>query len=99
MGKLSKRRSGIDFKTIEFKDIDGGKIEIQDFYKVLANVIYRSVQSIDMLEIAMKIYKGDKVLLNRTQINEIVALMQNPQCGLVAFARLAVIQHLNGIKE
>ena len=94
MSKPSKKCPELDFGAIELINVSGEKLEVDGFNKVLADSIYKNCLSLDMLEIAMKINRGEKVELKKSQRNEIIAVMQNQNCGLVALARKGVIDFL-----
>lgn len=86
------------FSTIELKDLDGKKIE-GGLQKPLANLIYIQTKDLDLVAKALDINAGKPVELDKTEVEEIKRLIEDPQAGLAAFAKKAVLDYLDSVKE
>ncbi len=82
----------VDFTKIRLKDIDGNVAMSSDFHKTIANILYSRAKTVDFVEIAIEINKGNSVDLSSQQIEQVQALINTPIDGVqpvFAYARKA----------
>lgn len=82
----------ISFKSVEVQDLNGKDYSL-DISKTVADLIYNKSSSVDMLEIARSINKGEEVILTDELESEI---NKNVVPNLLAFA---VVGIQNKIKQ
>ena len=82
----------VDFSQIRLLDLDGKDLEgSPPAHKIVANAIYRFTSVLDLVEVAREINQGKAVELSATDLSEIEKLTNNPQCGLSAFVKKAIL--------
>ena len=68
----------VDFTKITLSDIDGNVAISSDFHKTIANLLYKYANTVDFVEIAIDINKGNPVDLSTKQIEDIRLLIKTP---------------------
>ena len=92
----------VDLTKVKTKTIDGKIIKQQkgtELYKTIANILYVKCKNLDLVEIAMKINKGQVVEMNETQIKELRQLIIAPESGIFSFARKTLCDYLDKVEE
>lgn len=87
----------VNFSKIKILDIEGKEAKTSDIHKSIARIIYNRTQNLDLVEVAMNINKGKEVELRDSEIKEIKRLVNDKQSGLLAFARKAAMDFLDGL--
>ena len=86
----------IDFTKVVLHDLAGKPLKTQsEVHKTIANTIYFTARSVDLIEVAQAVNKGQEVELSVSQIEEIKNLVNHPQATLAAFAKVAVQKYLD----
>jgi hypothetical protein len=91
--------SKYDFKKVKVKDIDGKVMPKVNVHKGLANSIYVATRNLDLVDIAMDINKGKAIELAPHQVDEIVRILRSSECPVAAFARKALLDYIEGVKN
>ncbi|KKM00003.1 hypothetical protein LCGC14_1808800 [marine sediment metagenome] len=87
----------IDFSKLQVSKLDGEPVE--DFYKDVANVIYKFTEDLDLVDIAIQINRGNIVELRDSDSQKIVRLFESNKIPMFAFARKAVIDFVTLQKQ
>lgn len=87
-----------DFSKITLVDLDGKEIK-DPAYKIIANILYRSARTLDLVETARQINRGEVVELDKSEIQEIKDLMANPQSGVFAFTQKAIFDYVELVQK
>lgn len=82
-----------DFTKIKIFDMKDEPID--DFYKVLARVIFIHTQNLDLVEIARAINKGEPVELRDSDWDEIKRIVNSREANIFAFARKATLDFID----
>jgi len=86
----------IDFTKVVLRDIAGKPVKGQtDIHKTIANCIYFTARTVDMIDIARKINQGVAVELLEPQIREIINVVIHPNSPMAAFAKVATKEYLD----
>jgi len=88
-----------DFSVIVLTDIDGNEVPDAKLYKTIANIVWKGTQNLDLVDVAMKINRGESVDLGNSDIATIVALVKDPKCGVFAYAIKAFLDYIESVKE
>lgn len=88
-----------DFSKIELMEIGGQVIKDADVYKTIANIVYRTANNLDLIEIAREINSGMVVPLTDSQVGEIKRLISDKQSGMFAFARKAIFDYIDDVQR
>ncbi|MHC4354625.1 MAG: hypothetical protein ACYS0H_18130 [Planctomycetota bacterium] len=98
-----KNKSLLQFKDIVPLDVGGEPDPLPNLHKMIADLMYKNAQTLDMLDIAMQINRGEPVSLSPAHATEILSILENPGDGVTIYARIrvAVKQFLKqkGLKE
>ena len=92
----------IDLTKIKLSDLTGKRVKQakgQELHKYIANVIYTTTGSIDMLHIAEHINEGNSVIVTDSQLAEIKGIIAAPNNNIFAFAKKAVLDYLSAVEE
>ncbi len=87
----------IDFKLIKLVDINGVVIEGSEIHKIIANIVYERAANLDLVDIAMRMNRGEVVDLGVAEVKEVRGLVANNKDRLSAFARKAVCDFLDSV--
>ena len=86
----------VDFTKVVLRDVAGKPIKEQsNIHKTVANCIYFTARSVDMIDIARNVNQGVVVELSESQIKEIKNLVMHPQSPMAAFAKVATAKYLD----
>ncbi len=86
----------IDFTKVILRDINGKPIKGQsDVHKTIANCIHFTCRTVDLIDVAKIVNKGQEVDLTVPQIQQIKNLVTHPQAPLAGFAKVAVNKYLD----
>jgi len=94
MAKKGEHKKLIQFKDIDLRDLDGNPAPIKDLHKTIANLIWKNAISVGLVDVAIKINRGEAVSLNPKDSAEILSILNNPQLGVFAYVRKAVKEFL-----
>lgn len=75
-----------DFKKVDIFDINEQKVDI-DMGKIVGGLLYRLAKNLDLVDVALKINKGEEVELRPADVKEIRAIIDDPQNGVFAHVR------------
>jgi hypothetical protein len=92
----------VDFTKIKLLNINKIEMLNQNLHKTIANVMYVNVKTLDLVEAAMQINRGEAVELNEKELKEIKEILISYESGIAAFARKAIkdfIEELGNKKE
>jgi len=89
----------VDLSKVELKDIDGNVIKDAKFYKTIADLLYGKARSLDLVEIARAINKGEEVEMAASHIKEMRQLVENPESKIFTFARKAFSDYMDTLTE
>lgn len=78
-----------DFSKIDVFDINEKKIETA-IGKDVARLIYRQTTNLDLVDVALRINKGEEVELRPADVKEIRRIIDDPKNGMFAYARKAL---------
>ena len=87
------------FHSVPIFDIDGLPVEGADIHKTLAQVLYRQCKSLDLVEKAMAMNKGEEVDLEKVEIEEVVGLINSPLAAFHSFAKKALLDYIEAVKK
>lgn len=71
----------VNFTEITLRDINGNVAMSSDFHKTIANLLFNYASTVDFVDIAMEINKGNSVDLSTKQINEVQTVISTPING------------------
>lgn len=86
-----------NFSTIQLLDIEGKPIPDSKVYKTIANIIWKFAKTLDLIEIARAINKGEEVELSESDVIEVQRLVRNPQSGIYAYAQKAILDYIKSV--
>lgn len=84
-----------DFSQVKLVGIEGEALAGPPAHKILADILYRSAKTLDLVETARKMNTGVPVEFDKAEIMEVRELIQNPRCGLFAFVQKALLDYIN----
>lgn len=90
MTDVKTKRVKVNLQELKVSNLDGSLEEMKGLDKVIANLLYKCTGTLDVLEIARSINRGEEVELSKTEAKEIMAVLTNPQVGVVARIQEAV---------
>jgi len=99
VGLVVENEVKYDFSKIKLQNIMGQPIANAEVHKTVGNLIYRATKDLGMVETAMAIYAGGEVELDKTEVAEIERLIDDPSSSVAAFARKAVHDYIDKVKE
>jgi len=79
----------LNFNEIELKTLDGEVIENSNFHKTLANSLYHNAATVDFVDIAIEINRGNSIELTEAQVSEVKRVVDLPQSRIATHARKA----------
>lgn len=88
-----------DFSKVELKDIKGKVLKKAGVHKIIGNLIYNTTRDLGMVETAQVIYAGKTVDLDKTEVAEIERIIDDPNSAVFAFARKAIHEYIDEIKN
>lgn len=94
---MSKTKS-INFSKVVLKNLDGIPLKNIEFHKTLANVLYHSAETVDFVDIAIEINRGNTVELTTTQITEVKRVIDLPESRIATHARKTVHDFLDEVE-
>ena len=89
----------VNFSKVKLTDIDGKVIPGAKIHKTLADVIWKFANSVDLVDIAIAINKGQEVALEKVEIAEIRRLINDPKCGFFTYAKKALFDFLDEAQQ
>lgn len=84
----------VNFSKVKLLDVEGVLIKGHSVHKTLADALYKFSKSVDLVDIALKINKGQEVELSLPDIAVIKEVINNPNSGFYTFARKALLDYL-----
>lgn len=87
-----------NINKVKFVTLGGEPLKIKDIDKLLGDLIYQSINKLAFLPIAQGIYAGKEVELTEEERDTLVSFLSNDECGMMAFARQPIIEHLKQLK-
>lgn len=89
----------VDFTKIKLCDIEGKEIPDAVFYKTIANILYRQAKTLDLVDLAMQINRGEEVEISGKLLEEVKQIISKPESGIYAYARKAAIVYIDSALE
>jgi len=89
----------VDFTKIKLVDIEGKELPGATYHKTIANILYQNTELLDLVEVAMKINKGEEVEISKEQLLEIKRLVNLKQSGVFSFARKTTNDFIDSLLE
>ena len=91
----------INLKDVVFKDVGGNVVVMADFATTVANLVYTTTNTLDMLEIARAIYNGGgEVGLTKEEFKKLKDhLLKERPGGFLAFIREGLKEYLDKVEE
>ena len=80
----------VNIQELKIVDIDGNPEKVDGFHKTIANLIYRFAKTVDLVEVARTINKGEPVEISKADAKEILGILDDPQLGVFAYVRAAI---------
>ncbi len=87
-----------NLSNIEIFDINGKKTEIK-IVKLIGELLYYQARNLDLVDIGMKINRGEEVELRDADIAEIKRIINDPEREVFAFVRKALNDYFTNYKE
>lgn len=89
----------VNFKEVKLFDIDNVPIPIEksNIHKAIANILYLQAKNLDLVDIAIKINRGETIDVSKLELEGIKETILNSQIGLSAFVKKATIEYINSI--
>lgn len=85
----------VNFSKVKLTDIDGKVLPGSGVHKTLADVLYKFASSVDFVDLAIAINRGQEVALEKVEVVEIRRLINDPKCGFFTYAKKALFDFLN----
>ena len=82
-----------NISDIELKDLDGVPFE-HNIAKNLGNILYTKISTLEWLEHAKTIHKGQEVELDLLELNQLLEVVKHPNCNLLNIEKDALITHI-----
>jgi len=89
----------VDFSKMQMKDIEGKIVNSPELYKTVANVLWRGAKTLDLVDVAMAINRGEVVELRDDEVEEIKELVKDLKSGVFAFARKQILDFIESVQE
>ncbi len=87
-----------NFTKVQTKNIDGSLVKKNTFFKVLANLLYHQAPTVDFVDIAIQINRGEVVELTAQQIQIVEKLVKDPEIsGIACHARKSFQEYIDSI--
>lgn len=83
----------INFSKVIIKNIKGELIE--NIHQVIGGMIYERTKDLSLVELAIKIYKGEEVELSQLQVEEIKRLIN--ENATQAFVKKALLEYIDKV--
>lgn len=79
----------INFSEIQFMNLEDKDI-VKDLYKTVAVTLWRYAKDLDLIDAARKIHRCEEVDLDKSELKEVLDILDDPRAGVLAFARKAI---------
>jgi len=87
-----------NFADITLSTITGEEIKDHNIHTIIGNTLYQHAKSLDLVETARAIFRGEAVELDKIEIGEIKKLLSGDNAPLAAFAQKAVFDYIESVK-
>lgn len=84
-------------KDVQFTDVDGNPLLINDIHKTVANILFNNAQSIDVHEAAIALNKDEEIEISESAKAEIIAIVE--QAPLYMFVKKPLVDYLKNLKD
>lgn len=88
----------LNLKGVKVLSLDGTDLRL-NVSKLLANTIYEKTGTLDWLEIAQSLNREEEVNISSEDLEQIMAVIKHPQCGLILAVKHTLLTYLNKLKE
>lgn len=88
-----------DFKKLQLKNIDGKIVVDSNLHKTVANTLWHNAKTLDLVDTAMLINKGESVELEKKEVLELEQLIKDPKSGIFAFAQKQIIDFIRATQK
>lgn len=88
-----------NFSKIKLTDIEGKEFPNAQVHKIIANFLYHSAKTMDLVETARFINRGEEVELDKSEIEEIRDLVGDPKQSIFAYAKKAIFEYIDSVQE
>ena len=82
-----------DFSKVTLTDSEGNEVD-EKINKPISEVIFSQVKSLELVEVARKIFAGEEVELDNLQIKEVRELICGEKSSFHAFAKKAIKDYI-----
>lgn len=89
----------MDFTKIKLTDIEGEPLKDVNIHKTIADRIYKFTEKMDMIDIAIKINRGDVVDLRDSEVAEIIRIVNSKEVGFMAFVKKSILDFIDIVKK
>jgi len=89
----------LNFSEMQLKDIDNLVIPDSKIHKTIANILWKNARTLDLVDKALAINRGEVVEFNDKEIVELTQLIKNPNSGMYAFARKQTLEFIKSFQE
>lgn len=86
-----------DFSLCRLIDLEGN--QTPDVHKPLANAIWKFAKDLDLVEKARLINEGKAVELEKTEVADILRIIDLEQAGFFAFAKKAYKDYIQKVQD
>ena len=85
-----------DFTKVEMLNLATEKNE-ENMHKFLAQKIYTLTKNLDLVDVALRINKGEIVTLEKVEIEEVKRIISDDAAGLFACAKKAYLNYIESV--
>jgi hypothetical protein len=89
----------INISKICYQDIEGSEVKEHSLHKTLAMVLYKMAKTLDLVDKAMQMNRGEEIDVSMAELNEIKFLIKDPNSRIYAFARKAMLEYLDEVLQ
>jgi len=88
-----------NFSRVKITDIDGNVVPEVNLHKTIGNIVWRGAKTLDLVDTAIFINRGEEVELDKLEIAEIRSLINDEKNGVFAYARKAIFDYIDRVQE
>ena len=88
-----------DFSKMQLKNIEGNVVPEVNLHKTLANAMWHSAKTLDLVDKAMLINRGEVVDLSKSEVNEIKQLIRDPRNVIFSFAQKQLLDFIELVQK
>lgn len=89
-----------NFSKIRITDLDSKKTP-NVLHKSVANLLWHSAKTLDLVDIAIFINRGEEVDLDKSEIEELRTLIDDPNAVIKiwSYAKKAIFEYIDSVQE